>query len=76
MGGAPRVDGGSRRHLGGERSAMIRALRERGRVDVRDPESVRAWTDALDLSEEELLRAVEAVGSSAHDIWRYVTEDE
>lgn len=55
---------------------MIRAMPERGRIDVRDPESVRVWTDALDVSKEELLRAVEAVGSSAYDIWRYVTEDE
>jgi len=55
---------------------MNRAMPERGRIDVRDPEAVRVWTDALDVTKEELIRAVEAVGPSAYDIWRYVTEEE
>jgi hypothetical protein len=47
-----------------------------GLVDLQDPECVRAWVDSLDISREDLFRAVSAVGNSPHDVWRYVTEEE
>lgn len=35
------------------------------RIDIHDRNEVRNWTKALNISEEELKRAVEAVGTSA-----------
>ena len=46
------------------------------RIDLQDPESVRAWIDALDISREEQVRAVSTVGNVALDVWRYATEEE
>jgi Protein of unknown function (DUF3606) len=55
---------------------MRQALPDHELIDLRDPDCVRAWVDALDISPEELFRAVSAVGHSPRDVLRYATEEE
>lgn len=42
------------------------------RIDVDDPSEVRNWCSALGCSEEELNDAVEAVGTSAKAVKKYL----
>ncbi len=55
---------------------MRNAFPGQERIDLQDPDSVRTWIDALDISREELVRAVSTVGNLARDVWRYATEEE
>ncbi|MET3665885.1 DUF3606 domain-containing protein [Caulobacter sp. 1776] len=42
-----------------------RGAQDRSRISVGEEHEVRYWTEALGVSEDELKRAVEAVGNSA-----------
>jgi hypothetical protein len=42
------------------------------RIDVREPEAVRYWTEALGVTEEVLNEAVDHVGSSEEDVRKYI----
>lgn len=45
-------------------------------IDIANDHDVRNWAEALDVSEEELIRAVEAVGPSSESVREYLTEEE
>ena len=45
---------------------------DRDRIDLNDPDEVRNWTKSLNVSEEELQRAVQAVGNTAGKVYDYL----
>jgi hypothetical protein len=45
---------------------------DRSRINLNQEHEVRYWTQALDVTEEELRSAVRAVGSSASDVREYL----
>jgi hypothetical protein len=45
-------------------------------IDVESDNDLRNWAEALDVSEEELLRAVKAVGPSSEAVREYLGEEE
>lgn len=45
-------------------------------IDIESDNDVRNWAEALDVSEEELLRAVKAVGPSSEAVREYLGEEE
>jgi hypothetical protein len=45
-------------------------------IDIESDNDLRNWAEALDVSEEELLRAVKAVGPSSEAVREYLGEEE
>ena len=45
-------------------------------IDIESDNDLRNWSEALDVSEEELLRAVKAVGPSSEAVREYLGEEE
>ena len=45
---------------------------DRDRIDMNDPDEVRNWTKSLNVSKEELQRAVEAVGNTAGKVYDFL----
>lgn len=45
---------------------------DRSRINLNQEHEVRYWTQALDVTEDELRDAVRAVGSSASDVREYL----
>ena len=45
---------------------------DRDRIDMNDPDEVRNWTKSLNVSKEELQRAVEAVGNTPGKVYDYL----
>ena len=44
------------------------------RIDLRDPTEVALWTDALGIRNDDLKRAIAAVGNSADDVVVYLLD--
>jgi hypothetical protein len=45
---------------------------DRDRIDMNDPDEVRNWTQSLNVSKEELERAVRAAGDRADKVREYL----
>jgi len=45
---------------------------DRDRIDLNDPDEVRNWTQSLNVSKEELQRAVEAVGNTPGKVYDFL----
>jgi hypothetical protein len=45
---------------------------DRDRIDLNDPDEVRNWTKSLNVSKEELQRAVDAVGNTPGKVYDYL----
>ncbi len=50
----------------------IREPHDSGRIDINDPNEVSNWTKALGVSEAELKKAVNKVGTSAEAVKKYL----
>ena len=51
-----------------------RGAQDRARINVREEHEVRYWTKALGVTEEQLRRAVSAVGVSADAVRRHLRQ--
>jgi hypothetical protein len=49
-----------------------RGTQDRARINVNEQHEVRYWTDALGISREQLVAAVEAVGPMAEDVRQHL----
>lgn len=50
----------------------IRHPHDGKRIDINDPYEVKNWCAKFEVTENELRVAVNAVGTSAHDVWIYL----
>ncbi|MEM1007363.1 MAG: DUF3606 domain-containing protein [Myxococcota bacterium] len=53
----------------------IREPHDKKRIDINDPKELRNWSDSLGVSQEELIRAVQAVGTSASAVRAYLSKN-
>ena len=49
-----------------------RGAPDRDRIDINDPNEIRDWTQSLGVSDDELRRAVHAVGTQASRVREYL----
>lgn len=53
----------------------IRQPEDNKRIDIHDPKEVRNWCDALGCIEDKLVKAVQAVGTSAEEVRKWLNEN-
>lgn len=53
---------------------MAERLRDTRVIEFEDPDEFRYWVKFFDTSKDELLAAISAVGTSAHDVKHYLRD--
>ena len=53
---------------------MAERLRDTRVIEFEDPDEFKYWVKFFDTSKDELLAAISAVGTSAHDVKRYLKD--